>query len=266
MTVPARILLGSVGEDLKDHDLVSQTLLALPAPYDAFVIGINTNSPRPSFVALCPLLLSECDRIFIAAQVEQAPHMVMYSHQHTSNHIPHKQFTPYNFKNKHTYYHQSCKPPSRNAYPPKSFSSRYPRLSSSFRSDGILGVAPSNSSNKEIVACQICGLANHTTLNCRLRFDHGITSPLLHKSFTAMNLEESSSAIWYPDSGASAHMTGNSNLLHSLIPYTGNSRVMVGNSSLLSVTHTGSFSIPNTSITLSNVLVVPELTQNLISI
>ncbi|XP_049372693.1 uncharacterized mitochondrial protein AtMg00810-like [Solanum verrucosum] len=44
-----------------------------------------------------------------------------------------------------------------------------------------------------------------------------------------MNLEEVQPLVWYPYSGASAHVTNNPSLLSSSSPYSGSSQVMVGN-------------------------------------
>jgi hypothetical protein len=52
------------------------------------------------------------------------------------------------------------------------------------------------------------------------------------------------------------------------VVYSSNERVMVGNGQSLFISHTGSIStlVPNNSLLLSNVLVVPGITKKLISI
>ncbi|KAH0773189.1 hypothetical protein KY290_010326 [Solanum tuberosum] len=88
------------------------------------------------------------------------------------------------------------------------------------------------------------------------------------QSFAAMNLEKVHPTIWYPDSGASAHMTNNPSTLTSHTPYSGSSQVMVGDGTLLSINSTGSSILPTTSkpLVLKNVLYVPSLAKNLLSI
>lgn len=66
-------------------------------------------------------------------------------------------------------------------------------------------------------------------------------------------------------------MTLNSLLITTpLVPtaYSGNDRVMFGNGQSLLITHTGSIKsfIPNSHLILSNVLVVPGIKKNLLSI
>ncbi|PHT47016.1 hypothetical protein T459_35622 [Capsicum annuum] len=83
-----------------------------------------------------------------------------------------------------------------------------------------------------------------------------------------MNLEEVQPTVWYPDSGASAHMTPDPSTLTSHTPYFGSSQVMVGDGTLLPIKSIGSSTPSTTSkpFLLKNVLYVPSLTKNLLSI
>lgn len=69
--------------------------------------------------------------------------------------------------------------------------------------------------------------------------------------------------LWIP--GASTHMTPTASNLDSAAPYRGNDRVVVGNGHLLNITHTGSCSF-SPYFKLLNVMAVPYLTRNLLSI
>lgn len=60
-------------------------------------------------------------------------------------------------------------------------------------------------------------------------------------------------------------MTTSVSNLDVVDPYSGNNRVMVGNGTSLSISHIGSANVSE-SVKLLNVLVVPHLTQNLLSI
>ena len=81
-------------------------------------------------------------------------------------------------------------------------------------------------------------------------------------------LGNNTTLTWLLDSGASHHVTSNlSNLsLHS--PYQGSDDIMIGNGLALPITHTGSTTISTSSrtFTLQNVLCVPSMQKNLISI
>ena len=75
-------------------------------------------------------------------------------------------------------------------------------------------------------------------------------------------------ASWLLDSGASHHLTSDlSNLsLHS--PYNGGEEVQIGNDTGLEIENTGSSLLPSNSRTLSlnNVLYVPDIARNLLSV
>lgn len=71
--------------------------------------------------------------------------------------------------------------------------------------------------------------------------------------------------IWYVDTGASAHMTASPSTLKFSQPYSGKDQVIVGNGDSLPISHNGSHSITPT-LDLLNVLVVPHITKNLLSV
>ena len=70
------------------------------------------------------------------------------------------------------------------------------------------------------------------------------------------------------DSGATAHMAAHPGNLTSSTPVYTPTRIVVGNGSSLPITHIGSTSFPSisTPITMSNVLVSPDLVTNLVSV
>ncbi|KAJ0009702.1 hypothetical protein Pint_33473 [Pistacia integerrima] len=70
---------------------------------------------------------------------------------------------------------------------------------------------------------------------------------------------------WFTDTGASAHMTPDPSQLDKVEPYHGKDCVVVGNGASLPITHTGTLS-PSSNFQLLDVLVVPRLTKNLLSI
>jgi hypothetical protein len=73
---------------------------------------------------------------------------------------------------------------------------------------------------------------------------------------------------WYVDSGASSHMSGTlSPTLQSIHPYPYSSSITIGNGAHLPITHTTS-SIPTNyhSLLLHNILLSPDLVENLISV
>jgi hypothetical protein len=72
---------------------------------------------------------------------------------------------------------------------------------------------------------------------------------------------------WVMDSGATAHIASDPGMLHSSRP-SSSSFVTVGNGSTMPTSHIGHVSLPSSahSFSLNNVLIVPNLVKNLISI
>lgn len=87
-------------------------------------------------------------------------------------------------------------------------------------------------------------------------------------SATAGSSSSGSASEWYMDSGAASHMTNSPGTLHSLLPSTSSSHIVVGSGEHLPITHTGTGSlISGTSpIQLRNILVSPSLIKNLLSV
>ncbi|XP_075666058.1 uncharacterized protein LOC142635884 [Castanea sativa] len=114
--------------------------------------------------------------------------------------------------------------------------------------------------------CQICHLEGHYADRCRQRYDRHEPTAHLAEAFTSScSLSGNDASDWFLDTGASAHMTpAHSNLDHSTT-YTGKDCVVVWNGASLPITHTGKHS-PSPNLQLLDVLVVPHLTKNLLSI
>ncbi|XP_073121790.1 uncharacterized protein [Henckelia pumila] len=84
--------------------------------------------------------------------------------------------------------------------------------------------------------------------------------------FSCANIANSvPNSVWIMDSGATDHMTGSSQLFSSYIPCAGNQRVKIVDGSLASVAGKGTVVI-SPFLTLKNVLHVPPLSYNLLSI
>ncbi|KAI8527951.1 hypothetical protein RHMOL_Rhmol12G0114000 [Rhododendron molle] len=95
--------------------------------------------------------------------------------------------------------------------------------------------------------CQICREQRHSAFKCPHRFKQGYNSQQVQQSFAAMNIYETPSAAqpqnsdpcWYPDTGATSHMTAEMPLLQNPQEYLGSDSVMVGNGAGLRISHTG---------------------------
>jgi hypothetical protein len=99
-------------------------------------------------------------------------------------------------------------------------------------------------------------------MNCKIRYTKSKANLVETLAKCTINND---TTYWYTDIGASAHMIFDVSQLDKMEPYTGKNKVTVGNGSSLPITHMGSYS-STSSFKLNDVLVVPNLTKNLLSI
>lgn len=125
--------------------------------------------------------------------------------------------------------------------------------------------------------CLLCGLQGHSAKYCPQLQQH---QPLLQSnSMTAAYrpwqpranfalASQHPANDWLLDSGATHHLTSDLNNVALHQPYSGDDSVLIGDGSGLQITHTGSLSLPSSSrnLTLQNVLCVPHIAKNLISV
>ena len=130
--------------------------------------------------------------------------------------------------------------------------------------------------------CQWCRTQGHVVSQCplfRQQFPHAtppprpntsspIRSPSPSPTQALLATTSSSPEPWLFDSGATHHVTTDLQNLAIHSPYDGPDEIMIGDGSGVPITHTGSTSLttPSHSFTLSNVLCVPTMKRNLISI
>ena len=129
--------------------------------------------------------------------------------------------------------------------------------------------------------CQLCGQYGHRVLECRERFNrtfHGHQhAPAGQNPQTpppqAYNLNLGSSPatqnhIWYPDSGATHHVTNDGQNLTDPSLYQGPDQLQIANGSGLTIYSIGSSSLISRSypLKLSNILHVPEIRKKLLSV
>ena len=143
--------------------------------------------------------------------------------------------------------------------------------------------------------CQLCGKFGHVVLQCYHRFDQSFQGPGSQNGSQTHNFGHFSpgggrgfgrgqmSALmaaqeqagggdtnWYPDSGATNHVTADQSNLTAKTEFFGPDQVYVGNGKGLEIKHIGhsSFISPYSSkiLTLHNLLHVPTITKNLLSV
>lgn len=80
----------------------------------------------------------------------------------------------------------------------------------------------------------------HTALRCWNLFDTNYQNDNLPQALAALQVSQVSGQEWYPDSGATAHVTSTTAGLNSSTPYNGSETIMAADGNFLPITHVGS--------------------------
>ncbi|KAL4565975.1 hypothetical protein LXL04_030083 [Taraxacum kok-saghyz] len=133
-----------------------------------------------------------------------------------------------------------------------------------------------NRLNRNSTHCHFCNIPGHETKDCRklthfLRDNNvnlAATTPAVPIANSTTSRPTSSSATWIFDSGASHHITSDRSSLHTLSEYGGPDEIILGDGKPLSISHTGNAHLHthSRSLSLPDVLYVPKLRNNLISV
>ncbi|KAF7816381.1 Retrovirus-related Pol polyprotein from transposon TNT 1-94 [Senna tora] len=127
--------------------------------------------------------------------------------------------------------------------------------------------------------CQLCSRPGHVVFQCYQRFNTAFQpyapnayAPQVRNqvNMAAMNNAYSDGG-WYPDSGATSHVTSDFSNLADRSNYTGGDQLVVGNGKGLYISHIGHSSVispfnPHTTLHLNSLLHVPHITKNLVSV
>ncbi|XP_019051798.1 PREDICTED: uncharacterized protein LOC109114113 [Nelumbo nucifera] len=122
------------------------------------------------------------------------------------------------------------------------------------------------------IVCQVCSKPGHGILTCRSHYDLSYreeqqlnsTEPAAYH--TGMSSEFN--PTWYPNSGATHHLTQDLENLQNKSEYSGPNQVTIGNETSLRFLSIGSSSLQYThhSFALHNIYHVPHITKNLLSV
>jgi GAG-pre-integrase domain len=131
------------------------------------------------------------------------------------------------------------------------------------------------------IPCQICQKMGHVAKMCYKRYHNDTdwkapprytTDPPRYNAYNAQvaetSLHEPDSSNWIVDFGATHHVTNDLSNLSSFFSYKGSDKLHIGNGIGLDISHIGSqtFQVVNYTITLHNILCVPNFSTNLISL
>ncbi|TXG55646.1 hypothetical protein EZV62_020902 [Acer yangbiense] len=130
--------------------------------------------------------------------------------------------------------------------------------------------------NNSRPTCQVCGKFGHSASVCYFRYDDNYMGsvPTANSNANSPSVfvatpETVDDTTWYADSGATNHVTNDAGNLDLKSNYRGDESLMVGNGKQLDISHVGLKSLPSLtkhSIILKQVLHVPEIRKNLLSV
>ncbi|KAF5466071.1 hypothetical protein F2P56_016028 [Juglans regia] len=120
--------------------------------------------------------------------------------------------------------------------------------------------------------CQVCNKPGHMAAACYHRYDHSYPTPppaTFAANYSALTASPSSSHTWFPDTAATHHFTADINNLNvDSSVYQGSDQVSIGDGSSIPIQHVGSasFSSNTGNFLLTNLLHVPSISRNLLSV
>ncbi|KAF3776332.1 Retrovirus-related Pol polyprotein from transposon TNT 1-94 [Nymphaea thermarum] len=253
--------LAAIGHPVSDKDKVQQALSGLGTEFDIFCTALEVLLILPSFEDLkAKLFQHEASRIQRHPVISNS-HNVLITGTHTS-------------QGNRT---RSCTPQTG-------------------MGRGILPTPPGiNATARRVPTCFYCNKKGHVKSECwhnpqnkgnqgrhENRAAAGSTSSssssttnvpadvqqLLMTALSKLNLKQNDQGEWYVDSRAAAHVTGETGNLSSVFPYLDKGSVVTGDGSHHTITHIGNaqISMGSSSIPLKNVLVVPTVKKNIVSV
>ncbi|KAK2458167.1 putative mitochondrial protein [Trifolium repens] len=260
--------LAAIGKPVPNKEKVFYLLTSLGPDYETFTTTM-LKPPRPSYSELISQLQSLDQRrnwFSNRAKLQNfvAPQIAFYgqqqrSHQSSSrNRDNSHNFTPTGRgfqaqqpssknKNQHTVTSQQRRPP-----PP-----------------GERRMTPAERDLYRNEKCQYCGTVGHIAKICWWVPKKPTQVDDIPQALAALTLDNTiAETEWISDTGASNHMTGTTSMLSNIRQSSGTDSVLIGDGSPLPIHGIGDSFIKQKNITLPlhDVLLVPDLTKNLLSV
>ncbi|GMJ08730.1 hypothetical protein HRI_004542200 [Hibiscus trionum] len=152
------------------------------------------------------------------------------------------------------------------------------RFDKGFKGSITSPTMPSNENQGTVTQANVCQFVTDTSDTC---YDHFVSCKTGHTAEAPLETEDtdqinsliargflSTSDKWYPDSGATHHVTSEPPTGQNTQPYTGKGKVFLGDGSMLHISQVSQFfvSVHSRSLALNHVFTVPRITRNLMSV
>ena len=260
-------MLAAIGAPISIADHIDIILEGLPEEYNAFITAVTSRTDPYTITEIEALLFAQEDRF------------TRYKTSHSS-------FLQANTASIVSPNHSKFRPTFPNSFgggrgPPSTYNSNRFHRGKPRPSQYTSWNSNPSSWKRNPVRCQICSKLGHTAINCWHWSDRS-TPPSFSantSSFSTPQHDEPSSSLlgspsslddplWYPDSGASHHITNDHTLFTNQQPYQGHANVKLGNGAGMKIAHIGSASCisSTSSFSLHDLLHVPNITKNLLSV
>ncbi|KAK2990485.1 hypothetical protein RJ640_011652 [Escallonia rubra] len=214
--------LAAIGQPVDDRQKVFGLLKGLGIGYESFITTM-LKPPIPSYKEIVQLLQGhETMRALHSAEVLGANPHAAFVGQHTHGQHGGKN----NKRGKQGYDSFTSK---GRGFAQASYS---PSHENANRGSQVSKSPKNSSQEKEEVKCQICDKPRHTALRCYQRFNQAYQPEDTIKALAAMSMSDSQDLAWFPDTGATQHMTDDIGNLQTYTPYFGSEKIMVGNGSM----------------------------------
>lgn len=275
-------LLGAAGCRITEEDQILHILSGLGTEYDSVMVTITSKADSWKVQDVNALLLSFESRLESA----KSPSINLDGSQPTAN------FTQ-----------TSGQKREWNLQGSRRSNSNYGRGEGA-RGSGYRGRGGRGRNGGSRISCQLCQKPGHTADKCWYRFEQGFMpqapqprqhqptyqqlnngqqsifsrnpaahvaqarGPPIHHSPAEINFDNSSSTSWYPDSGATNHITNDLSNLSVSSEYHGGKHLLLGNGHKVKISHIGHSNFLPTptasdsrSLHLTNLLHIPSITK-----
>ncbi|KAF7838902.1 Retrovirus-related Pol polyprotein from transposon TNT 1-94 [Senna tora] len=225
--------LTSIGAPVSRHDTIESILDGLPEEYEGFVTSISLHTTKYTVPEIHALLLAQETRL---DKFKKNVEVVSANVAQTQDNAKSRNY------NRSSSQNRGGSQNNRGSF-------RFPNNSSNnFQSrQGFQqgrGRGRINQWQGQRAQCQVCGKWGHIAVNCYNRYNQNFTEDALVQAQSQMPSSSTSAAPaqallatpetlidpdWYPDSGASNHLTNNANNIQQKQPYDGGETVRIGN-------------------------------------
>jgi gag-polypeptide of LTR copia-type len=270
--------LSFIGFPMSDDDLISALLNGLGPEYNSFVTSVTTSSRH------LPFTFSELHGALLNYESRLQGQSSAQSVSLSSTDFPNAFYAKPKSNNSPSFQKRSYNPQPHTNYPRQyrlSLSTHQPITQNTnqsrpntFSNQGRTNHTRSTTIIDSTVKpqCQICSKLGHVAKACYFRYDADPTyrgKPAHYQAYVAQPQSSiASSSEWVLDSGATNHVTHDLNNLSAFFNYDGNDSLQIDNGATLPILHIGSstLSFSSHSISLTNILHVPNFSKNLLSV